>query len=147
MANYSKEEIKAFAQKDLRISKLAIVKSLIDKLPLEEIYDVNKVEELVERYVDYIYEERKDATKRGNVGCATDSTEQTDWEQIAIGLNLAIPNRQNIKILNQVADEYKKAHKASANPKDILVHILNKFGRYPAKTESVKQIIQSLTEN
>lgn len=159
MSNYSKEEIKEFKAKDLRISKLAIVKSLIEKS--EDIYDVQKITELAENYIDYIYEERRDnteyrdATKRGQVGCVADSTEhKLNWEQLAIGLNLAIPNATNIKILNQVSDEYNKAHKASANstvagmsPADILVHILNTFGRYPAKTESVKKIVQSLVEN
>ena len=141
---YSKDEIKAFADKDLRISKLAIVKSLIEKLPLEEIYDVNKVKELAEKYVDYVYKERKETTKRGQVASVGDNTKQIDWEQIAIGLNLAIPNATSIKILNQIADEYKKAYKASANPSDVLVHIINTFGKYPTKTESVSKVVESL---
>ena len=138
MSNYSKEEIRAFAEKDMRISKLAMVKSLIEKLDLEDVYEVDKVTMLAEKYVDYVY------AKRGQVVNVSDSTKQVDWEQIAIGLNLASPNSQNIKILNCVFNEYKKAHKASANPKDILVHITDKFGRYPAKTESVKKIVESL---
>ena len=142
---YTKDEIKAFADKDLRISKLAITKSLIEKS--EDIYDVEKVTELVEKYIDYVYEERRDNTecsaKRGDADCKISDAKPTDWEQIAIGLNLATPNATNIKILNQVADEYKKANKASANPKDILVHIFNTFGRYPAKTESVSKIVSS----
>jgi len=145
---YTEKEVKAFAEKDLRISKLAVTKSLIEKLPLEDVYDVEKITELAENYIDYIYAERRDATKRGSVGCVADSTKhKPNWEQLAIGLNLAIPNATNVKILNQVIDEYNKAHKASANPNDILVHILSTFGRYPAKTESVKKIVQSLTEN
>ena len=149
---YSKEEIKAFAEKDLRITKLAIEKSLIEKLPLEDVYGVTKVTELVEKYVDYTYEERRDkperkeATKRGQVASVGDNAERIDWEQIAIGLNLAIPTSQNIKILNQVVDEYKKAYKASANPKDILVHILNTFGKYPHNPESVSKVVQSFNE-
>jgi len=146
MGQYTEKEIQEFRDKDLRISKLAIVKSLIEKLPLEEIYEVNKVKELAEKYVDYVYEERKETTKRGQAGCVASNT-KPDWGQIAIGLNLAIPNSQNIKILNQVLGEYKKANKASANPNDVLVHILNTFGKYPAKTESVEKVVQSLTEN
>ncbi len=145
MSNYSKEEVKAFAEKDLRISKLAIVKSLIEKLDLEDINEVGKVTKLAEKYIDYVYAKRKDTTKRGEAGCVASSTEhKPNWEQVAIGLKLAIPNATNIKILNQVTGEYNKAHKASANPKDILVHILDKFGRYPAKTESVKVVLESL---
>ena len=141
---YSKEDKVEFKAKDLRISKLAIVKSLIEKLPLEEIYDVNEVKELAEKYVDYVYEERKETTKRGQVASVGDNTKQIEWEQVAIGLNLAIPNSQNIKILNQITDEYKKATKASANLKDILVHIMNTFGTYPTKTESVSKVVESL---
>lgn len=138
---YTKDEIKSFAEKDLRISKLAITKSLIEKS--EDIYDVQKVTELAEKYIDYIYAKRNDNTKRGSADCEISDTKLTDWKQVAIGLNLAIPTCQNIKILNQVLDEYKKAHKASANPRDILVHILNTFGKYPAKTESVSKVVSS----
>lgn len=136
---YSDAEIKEFKAKDLRISKLAIVKSLIEKLPLEDIYDVHKVTELSGKYVDYVY------LKRGEAGCVSSVTKyEVDWEQIAVGLNLAIPNSQNVKMLNHLIDEYKKATKASANPKDILVHILNVFGQYPTKIESCKKVLESL---
>lgn len=140
---YSEKEIKAFAEKDLRISKLAITKSLIEKS--EDIYEVKKITDLAEKYIDYVYAER--SAKRGQVGCIASNTEQSpDWEQVAVGLNLAIPNAENIKILNQVTDEYKKANKASVNPTDILVHLLNTFGKYPVKTGSVTKIVQSLTQ-
>ena len=139
---WTKEEIKSFAEKDLRISKLAITKSLIEKS--EDIYDVQKVTDLVEKYIDYVYEERKETTKRGQVASVGDNTEGTEWEQIAKGLNLAIPNSQNIKMLNLLLDEYKKAYKASANPSDILVHIINTFGEYPTKTKSVETVVKSL---
>jgi len=152
MSNYSKEEIAAFNEKDLRISKLAITKSLIEKS--EDIYDVQKITDLVEKYIDYVYTERRDATKRGqaeptssaDAGCVASNTEDTNWEQIAEGLNLAIPTSQNIKILNRVVDEYKKAHKASANPTDILTHIIDTFGKYPTNTESVEKVLKSLNK-
>ncbi len=140
---YTKDEIKSFQEKDLRISKLAIVKSLIEKS--EDIYDVEKVTELAEKYINYVYAER--STKGGQAGCVASGAEhKINWEQIAIGLNLAIPTSQNVKILNQVVDEYKKATKASANPKDILVLCINVFGSYPTKTESVNKVVKSLTE-
>ena len=149
MGQWTKEEVKSFAEKDLRISKLAITKSLIEKS--EDIYDVEKVTKLVEKYIDYVYEERKkiterkETTKRGQVGCVAGSTEhKVNWEQVAIGLNLAIPNATNVKMLNQILDEYKEANKASANPKDILTHIINTFGQYPTKTESVEKVVKSL---
>jgi hypothetical protein len=138
---YTEKEIKSFAEKDLRISKLAITKSLIEKS--EDIYDVQKVTELVEKYIDYVYEER--TTKRGSVSCVADETKHiTNWEQLAIGLNLAIPTSQNIKMLNQVADEYKKAHKASANPKNVLNCCMQKFGSYPTKSSSAEKVVKQL---
>jgi len=146
MSNYSKEEIAAFKEKDLRISRLAILKSLIEKCSEEDVYGVDKIVELMAKYIDYVYEERKETTKRGQVASVGDSTEGIKWEQIAKGLNLAIPNSQNIKILNQVIDEYKKAHKASANPPDILVHIISTFGKYPHNPESVSKIVSSFFE-
>jgi hypothetical protein len=143
MSNYSKEEIVEFKAKDLRISKLAIVKSLIEKLPLEDIYEVEKVKELAEKYIDYVYEER--SAKRGQVASVGDETKQTpDWEQIAVGLNLAIPTSQNVKILDCVCDEYKKANKASANPKDVLTCCIEKFGTYPTKSSSAEKVVKLL---
>lgn len=142
---YTKDEIKAFASKDLRISKLAITKSLIEKS--EDIYAVEKVTNLAERYINYVYEERREATKRGSVGIVADETKHTtNWEQVAVGLNLAIPNAVNIKILNQVLDEYKQANKASANPLDVLTCCMQKFGSYPTKTGSVSKVIESLKQ-
>ena len=142
---YSKEEVAEFKAKDLRISKLAIVKSLIEKLPLEEIYEVNKVEELVEKYIDYTYAKRKETTKRGQVASVGDNTKLVPtWEQAAIGLNLATPNATNIKILNQIFDEYKTASKASANPADILACCIYKFGTYPTKSSSVEKVVKQL---
>jgi hypothetical protein len=144
MGQWTKEEIKAFADKDLRISKLAIVKSLIEKLPLEDAYEVEKITELAEKYIDYVYEERRIA-KRGQVASVGDDTKhEPNWEQVAIGLNLAIPNSQNVKILNQILDEYKKAYKASANPKDVLVCCIDKFGTYPTKSSSVEKVVKQL---
>lgn len=143
---YSKEEIKVFEDKELRIVRQAILKKLIEVCKQEDVYGVTKVTELTEEYVNYVYTERSDTTKRGSVGCATDNTKhKPNWEQIAIGLNLAIPNATNIKMLNLVIDEHKKAHKASANPKDILVHTFKTFGAYPSNPESVKKIIISLS--
>ena len=140
---YTKDEVAEFKAKDLRISKLAIVKSLIEKLELGDVQEVNEITELAEKYIDYVYEKR--SAKRGQVGCVADSTKhKPNWEQVAIGLNLAIPNSQNIKMLNHLADEYEKANKASANPKDILVHIMGTFGQYPTKTESVTKVLESL---
>lgn len=143
--SYTETEKQIFRDKELRIVRQAILKKLIEVCKQEDVYGVQKVTELTEKYVDYVYTERSDTTKRGSVGCVTDNTKyKPNWEQIAIGLNLAIPNATNIKMLNLVMDEYKKAYKASANPKDILVHILKTFGTYPTNPVSVEKVISSL---
>ena len=112
---------------------------------MEDIYEVDKVTDLTEKYIDYVYSERKETTKRGQTDCVIGSTgHKVNWEQVAIGLNLAIPNATNIKMLNHLIDEHNKANKASANPKDILTHIINMFGQYPTKTESVAKVLESL---
>jgi len=136
MAQYTKEEIKSFTEKDLRISKLAIVKSLIEKLSEEDVYGVEKVTKLSEKYIDYVYKER--SAKRGQAGMTI------NWACLAEGLNLAKPNTENIKILDWVFNEYKQVNKASANPSDILTHIFSHFGKYPRQESSVKVILESL---
>ena len=140
---YSDAEIQEFRSKDLRISRLAILKSLIESCSEEDVYDVQKVTELAEKYIDYVYAER--SAKRGSVGDVADNVKHTpNWEQLAIGLNLATPNATNIKILNQVLDEYKTAHKASANPKDVLVCCIDRYGTYPTKSSSAEKIVKQL---
>jgi len=148
MANYSPEEVAEFRAKDLRISRQAVLKSLIEKLPLEDIYEVNKVTKLAEKYVDYVYSTRNDSLNRGEVSSVTNDT-KPEWEQIAKGLNLATPDSQNIKMLDHIWDKHKPnmANKASANPDTILVHILNTFGKYPTKSESVEKVVKSLNES
>ncbi len=144
MGKYTKEEIKVFENKELRIVRQAILKKLIEKCKLEDVYEVKPVTELSERYVDYVYEERKDkqerkeTTKRGQVEMAL------NWVHFAEGLNFAKPNTVNIKILNEVLNEYKQVDKANANPSYILAHIFSHFGKYPEKTESVSKVIKSL---
>jgi len=139
MAQYTKEEIKVFEDKELRIVRQSILKKLIEKCKLEDVYGVTKIIELTEDYVDYVYTERR--TKEGQA----DST-KPDWEQLAIGLKLAIPNAKNIKILNSLWNEYKQANKASVSPSDILFHIIDWFGKYPTKQESIKTILESLED-
>ena len=135
---YTKEEIQGFKEKDLRISKLAILKSLIEKCDLEDVNEVLPITGRVDRYMEYI--------NGVTGGCVATSEEVVDWGEIAVGLNLAIPNATNIKMLNVLLDEHKKAgKKASANPSDILTHIINRFGQLPTKLESVKKILETLT--
>lgn len=137
MSNYSKEEIKSFEQKDLRISKLAILKSLIEKCDVEAVNEVKPICDLTSEYINYVY--------GVSVSCVADGKETTiQWGQIAEGLNLAIPNAINIKMLNLLIDEYKKANKASANPSVVLNHVISRFGKYPTKSGGVLKVLESL---
>lgn len=134
---YSKEEIEAFRLKDLRISKLAIMKELIRKLDMEV---VNEPEEvlfpLVDRYVRHVY---KDMESKDEEESKTE-VEEVSWVQLAEGLKLAIPNQQNIKILDAIMAEYKELHKASANPSSMLKLCITSWGKYP-KNKSNNQLV------
>ena len=135
---YSKEEIKSFEAKDLRISKLAIIKKLIEKLDIEEVQEPeNTVFPLVNKYVNYVYEEKENEVKM------EDKKEVSiSWVQTAEGLSLAIPDATNIKMLDMLSREYNKAHKASINPSDLLSFIMTKFGRYPTKQQNVVKVLE-----
>jgi len=140
---YSKEEIKSFEAKDLRISKLAIIKSLIEKLDVEVVNEVNEIICLADKYIDYVYSEKKEI----KVNLEDEKEVEISWVQIAEGLNLAIPNAINIKMLDAVSDEYNKAHKASINPSELLSYIMTKFGRYPSKQQNVDKVLESYSKN
>ena len=109
---------------------------------MEDVYEVNKICGIADKYVSYVYNINENPTA---IGCVADGSKVTyNWAEIAEGLNLAIPNEENIKILNLLVDEYKKANKASANPSLILSHIMSSFGRYPTNEGSVGIILNSL---
>ena len=144
MPKYSKEEIKVFEDKELRIVRQAILKVLIKACKQEDIYGIDKVTELSEKYVDYVYSERKTERKMGCASGVTGEKEEIKWVELAKGLNLAIPNEENIKILNLIIDEYNKTHKASTNPIEVLSHIMATFGKYPISQKSVSVVLDSI---
>ena len=139
--SYSSEEIAAFAAKDLRITKLAIQKELIRKLDMEDVCEPkNTLFELCDKYVKYTYEPIKETNLED------EKEMEISWVQIAEGLSLAIPDAANIKMLDVIADEYKKAHKASINPSDLLSYVTTKFGRYPSKQQNVDKVLEALSK-
>ena len=137
--SYSKEEVAAFAAKDRRISKLAILKSLIEKLPLEVVYEVNKICELTDKYVDYVYNGVKPVVCSDEVT----SPNEIDWKKEAETVNVPIPTPENIKILCLVMDEYKQNVSAEGvEPSWLLSTIHNDRGKYPTKKSSVPLVLK-----
>lgn len=135
--SYTKEEIAGFEAKDLRISKLAITKSLIDKLPLEDVYDETKVTELADKYVDYIYGVKPAV-------CSSKVEAEVSWVVVAKAINIAIPNEVNVKILDVLMSKYKNKFKANIAKSTILCHIIKAHGKYPTNTKSVELILKQI---
>lgn len=137
--NYTEEEKQEFRDRDLRIAKESVLKDLIGRLDLEEIYDVEKVIALADKYVNYVYEKL-------NVINLEDKKEvEKSWVHIAEGLNLATPNPTNIKALNtikELLDECQTVNNASVNPSDILNFIMTKFGKYPTNQKGISKIVE-----
>ena len=133
---YSKEDKEAFRLKDERIAKQALLKSLIEKCDIQDVYDVTLICELADKYLQYVN------GVSGNVVATKDSV---DWESTAEGLNIVVPNAENIKILDLIVSEYKnQTGDNNIIPANVLTHILKYFGRYPAKQESVSKVVSSL---
>ena len=145
MAQYSRDEIKGFEEKDLRISKLAILKSLIEKLPEKEVYNTICVCELAEQYIDYVYE-KKQVARSDKV--ATDIYGEKppidSWEQAAKMRHYVIPNETNIKVLNLFVDKYEKKFRTSVSKDAVLSHIIIGHGTYPTKSKSVELILSKI---
>lgn len=138
MGNYSKEEIKGFEEKDKRISKLALLKSLIEKLSVEEIYDTKTIFELADKYVDYVYDRVKPAV------CSSKAVAEISWEEVAKEINVTIPNETNIKVLNVLMDEYKTKFKVGVNKATLLSHIIKAHGKYPTNLNSISLILEQI---
>jgi hypothetical protein len=135
---YSKEEIKAFESKDLRIARESILKPLIEKLDIEDVYNVPKVTELCEQYIEYVY---KGLQNGDSVSGVANGEVALDWRQIAEDGKLPEPNETNIKILDLVVGEYKKVNEADINPLELLVRIVERYGTYPTKKESISKVL------
>jgi hypothetical protein len=136
---YSKEDKEAFKKKDKLNARQSALKAASvnnegSQKPTNEILDEAKV------YYDWLYPD-KDKLPINSSGV---------WDKIAEGLNLAIPNKENVKVLNLLLSEYKKLNKASANPSalatEILQHIMSQFGKYPTVEGSVGLILDGLLQ-
>ena len=139
MSQYSVEEKKAFREKDIRISKLALLKSIIEKSHWEVINEVNEICNLVDKYMQYV-----NGVSGSNIATTPDGI---DWVKASKDLSLTeSPNRAEIKILDLIASEYKISKGVSVKPADVLKLIFDRFGRYPTKQQSVSKVVSILTE-
>jgi len=156
MPKYSKEEVEAFKKKDQLNARQSALKaaSINNEGGQKPAKSIIKEAEL---YYDWLYPKDKEdvdneiPTNTSGVAGDKDGNDcseagQPCWAEIAEELNLAIPNEENVKILNLLINEYKQTKKASANPSTILTHIIRSFGRYPTKMESVGVILNSLNK-
>ena len=141
MANYSKEEIKSFEEKDLRISKLSLLRDVISKVnDLDELKErLDEVKDVVSNLVKFTY--------NGSACVSTQAAKSIDWIDIAANCGLILPDETNIKILDLIYSEYKTKTKENIRPQEILCHILDRFGRYPKEKESILTVIESLIKN
>jgi len=146
---YSEEDKAAFAAKDKRISELAILKSLIEKLPLEVVYEVNKICELTDKYVDYVYNgvmrEQTCEKSATAIVCGDGTTSEIDWIKEAETVSVPIPTPENIKILRLVMDEYKQTvigKGIKICPSYLLSTIYKARGKYPTKKSSVPLVLK-----
>lgn len=137
---YSDDDKKSFAAKDLRISKLAILKSLIEKLPAEEIYEESKVCSLADKYIDYVYSGVKP------VVCSDEAVAKIDWKIVAESVSVPIPTTDNIKVFNLIIDEYKKESKMGIAPDLLLKTIFKARGKYPTKKSSVLLVLELIKQ-
>ena len=132
---YSKEDKEQFRLKDLRINRVALLKSLIES-GRNSANEIKENCEMADEYIAYIY-----SNKEGSDQC-----QNVDWVGIAKELNLDIPNEKNVKALDFCWEQCKKQFKLSANPAILISHIIDKYGRYPTTKSGVETIIKQLKE-
>ena len=146
---YSKGEIAGFEAKDLRITKIAVCKSLIEKLSVEEINDTEKVFELADKYVDYIYGNVDKGIESGTVSDLSkksdSSVERCDFATIASMNKLPIPTEKEIVILTELYHEYKnlipKEQASEINSAGLCSEVIKAFGKYPSIKNSIEKVL------
>ena len=149
--SYSPEEIKGFQEKDLRINKVAVIKSLIESGR----NSANEVEEncmIVEQYVKFIYNviETKEQTKSGTN--AKKVINYSLWDKVTKDNGLPIPNESEKKILNILWDEYKNKCSNGIKPEDLhpvklCGKIIKAFGKYPTSKNSISKVMKAINVN
>jgi len=137
--NYTKEEVAAFEAKDLRINKVAVIKSLIESGR----NSANEVKEncmMVEQYVKYIYEVPEENGK-----LEKDTAKEVKWSDAIVQ-----PTENEIKILDAIWSEYEKdCYNGIEMAKYASRHTLCKliidiFGKYPTNKNSISKVMKQI---
>lgn len=133
--SYSEEEKQEFKNRDLRISRQAMLKSLIEKSELEDVNEVNELCELSEKYVKYIY--------NGLNTCDKDSEQKvsisSEWINAALNSSLDIPEEKHIKVLELIRK------KTNLTKVQIMNAIQDEWGKYPTTEKSVDLIVSKIS--
>jgi hypothetical protein len=139
---YSKEDIKKFDEKDLRISKIAILKSLIES-GRNSADEVNENCVLAEQYVNYLYSELTCEKKDEPVACSDKVVRDINWKQEAESMDVPVPNEKNIEVLLSIIEGYKEKHGgAKVTPNNLLATIYKAYNKYPTNKASTSKILE-----
>jgi len=146
MGQYSQEEIKGFNEKDLRINRVAILKSLLESGRNNE-EQIKENCEMANAYVDFVYNGLPDAGvgdgQSVEVLVVPDTEESSiDWKGLATDNKLAVPD--NIKVLDRLWDEYKKEYGVGSNPAKLLSDVYDAYHKYPTKMDSIKTVLTKI---
>ncbi len=146
--SYSEQELKAFYEKDRRISLAGIIQSMIvsGKFSKEEILEKTALIKLAKEYREMVWEvvsgkEIKESKVRKCGGCQ-------DWDKIAEIVSLPIPTQDEIKILSAIWNEYEtvcpERELSNLRPELLLKNILREHSQYPSKQKSIKTVLASV---
>jgi len=144
MGNYSKEEVQAFNDKDLRINRVAILKSLLESGRSEN-DQIEENCEMANAYVDFVYNGLPDAgvgDRQSVKELVVPDTSTIDWIGLAKDNKLAVPD--NIKVFDRLWDEYKKEYGVGSNPAKLLSDVYSAFHKYPTKMDSIKTVLTKI---
>jgi len=144
MGQYSAEEIVAFNEKDLRINRVAICKSLIES-GRNKSNEVKENCEMANAYVEFVYNGLPDAgvgDRQSVKALVVPDTSTIDWIGLAKDNKLAVPD--NVKVLDRLWDEYKKEYGVGSNPAKLLSDVYSAFHKYPTKMDSIKTVLTKI---
>lgn len=138
MSSYTEKEKEEFRKKDERISRQGLTQSLIESglFTREEVENGQKLFEVVELYRNYVV--------NGLETSVAVSNKEDNWESIASANGLLIPNANNIKLLQLIADIIETKEQSKPSKFKLMSTILNRWKGYPTRQNSVDKVIENL---
>jgi len=141
---YSKEEVIAFEKKDLRITRIAMVKSLIETnkhVPTKD--EAQNIKELAEEFTKYVYSGFDDGED------SSELPKPIDWQSLARGQAIEVPQVGSLPVLDAIWCEYKSQCEtpeqvAQLSPALLCKTVFEEFGSYPKNTASVGEVVSSI---